>query len=234
MHEDDISIAALADLDGRAGADSNDINLDPGFLLEQGENIIEKARVLSARGGCAADARFGESDITHQHNCQKNQKSVLHGEVLLLLSKSEFLLFTLQKGLEILMEPPEHLDRLFSGLGNARAAPAFATGGYLNKWLLCLPVHRIHEVPGMAIGHVHRFGGLGDRTMLDNALQQNRPAVAEEGALRAIHPDPAAKARPRWSILFFFLALFRHERNIAEGITGVNCKIERPVTALGL
>ena len=67
----------------------------------------------------------------------------------------QFFLFPFQKCLEILMELPERLDRLFSGLGHPRAAAAFSSCGDFHKGLFCLPVHGIHQVPGMAIGHVH-------------------------------------------------------------------------------
>ena len=60
MHEDDIRIAALADLDGSAGSDGYHIDLDAGLLLKDRQNIIEQARVLRARGRRATDAGFAQ------------------------------------------------------------------------------------------------------------------------------------------------------------------------------
>ena len=75
MHEDHIGVAPLADLDGRARSDGNNIDLDAGLFLEERQDMIEQARVLRARGRRATDTGFGKSDRTDQQECQSDQKA---------------------------------------------------------------------------------------------------------------------------------------------------------------
>ncbi len=133
------------------------------------------------------------------------------------------------------MKSPEHLNRLFPGFRHPRASPAFATDDDFDKRFLCLAVHGIHHVPGAAIGHVHRLGGLGDRTVFADPLEQDRPPVAEKGARGAVDPDAAAQAgfpSRRRGVLRMGMIFFpvRHGRNISEGIAAGKKKIVRAMT----
>jgi hypothetical protein len=57
VHENHVGIAAAACVESLTGALSDDFHLDPGFLLEQWENVPKQAGILR-RCGRRYDNRF--------------------------------------------------------------------------------------------------------------------------------------------------------------------------------
>ena len=61
MDEDHVGVAALADLDGRAGAHGDHVDLDAGLFLEDRQQIVKQPGILRAGGGRALDPRFADA-----------------------------------------------------------------------------------------------------------------------------------------------------------------------------
>jgi hypothetical protein len=51
MDENDVGVAAPRDVQRLSGAESDDVNLDAGLVLEDGQQMTEQARLLGRRGG---------------------------------------------------------------------------------------------------------------------------------------------------------------------------------------
>lgn len=112
------------------------------------------------------------------------------------------------------MEAAEKPDCSEPCIGHSRTASALSSRGQFHKRLFCLSVHGIHHVPGVAVSHLHRSSGSGDRTVFTDAFKQDRPSAAEEDAFRPVDPDSAAETRPGPEI-FSLSALPLHGRNIS-------------------
>src|SRR5512134_1822574 len=108
----------------------------------------------------------------------------------------QFLLLPLQERLEVLVEFPENPDGAGACLGNPGATAPLAACGELDEGCRCLAVHRVDQVPGMPVGHLHGLRRLGDGPVLDDAFEQHHAAIADEGSFGPVDPYPAAKARP--------------------------------------
>jgi len=133
----------------------------------------------------------------------------------------KFFSFLLEKGLEVLREFPEQLNGTLAVLGDTGAAAALAARSKLDERPRGLPVHGIHEVPCVTVGHLHCLRGLGDGPIFTYTFKQDNAAVSQERPVGTIDPDATAKTRNRFLFSLSWLGLFVHERNIQEGITDV-------------
>ena len=74
MYEDDVRVAGGGHPEGRAGADGDDLDLDPAFLLEAGDQHVEQPAVLRA-GRRRQDDRGPGVRGAHPGSCNSKREN---------------------------------------------------------------------------------------------------------------------------------------------------------------
>jgi len=92
---------------------------------------------------------------------------------------------------ERLVKGAESLDRLPAPFGEAGPSPLPASYRGLDQGAFRLPVDGVHQLPCMAVGHVHGAGGLGYGAESLNAFEEFNPSVSQEGAVVPLYPYPS-------------------------------------------
>ena len=76
-------------------------------------------------------------------------------------------------------ELPVALEELFGGAGETHSAPWAAAGRALDEFEASRALELAEIPPGIPVGHSEDFGGLLQRTVLFDQLEQACPALAE-------------------------------------------------------
>jgi hypothetical protein len=106
-----------------------------------------------------------------------------------------------KKNVETIEKIGEFFYRQFTSFGQTGPTTALSSLAGGDKWLPGMAVHGINQVPGVLIGHRHRFCRSGDRAEFPDSLKQNHSAEAEIGLAVFFDPDSSPAAKPLGCLL---------------------------------